>query len=251
MSLPFLTQAIQNANLNLQSEAALQIAEKLQRYSDLLVEWNQRFNLTAITDNEGIALRHFVDSLTVLTVLSAAPLSEAPLSAKPMRLIDVGTGPGFPGIPLKVARPDLTVTVMDSVAKKVKFCDEVIRQLGLKDIRAEQGRAEEVAHQPAYREQFDVVTARAVAALPTLVEYLLPFAKVGGVCIAMKGSDAEAEAAQAENAIRTLGGKLNRVVPVTLPGLPDKRALIVIDKVAPTPPVYPRQGGMPRSAPLM
>ncbi len=246
MSLPFLTQAIQNANLNLQPEAVLQIAEKLQRYSALLVEWNQRFNLTAITDDEGIALRHFVDSLTVLAALSAAPLPN-----KPARLIDVGTGPGFPGIPLKVARPDLSVTVMDSVAKKVKFCAEVIRQLGLTGIRAEQGRAEEVAHQPAYREQFDVVTARAVAALPTLVEYLLPFAKVGGVCIAMKGSDAEAEAAQAENAIRTLGGRLNRVVPVTLPGLPDKRALIVIDKIAPTPLVYPRQGGMPRSAPLM
>jgi 16S rRNA (guanine527-N7)-methyltransferase len=243
MSLPFLTQAIQNANLNLQPEAALQIADKLQRYSTLLLEWNQRFNLTAITDDEGIALRHFVDSLMVLTVLPVLP-------NKPARLIDVGTGPGFPGIPLNIARPDLSVTVMDSVAKKVKFCAEVIRQLGLKNIRAEQGRAEEVAHQPAYREQFDVVTARAVAALPTLVEYLLPFAKVGGVCIAMKGSDAEAEAAQAENAIRTLGGKLNRVVPVSLPGLPDKRALIVIDKIAPTPPVYPRQGGMPRSAPI-
>ena len=240
MSLPFLTQAIQNANLNLQPEAALQLADKLQRYSALLLEWNQRFNLTAITDDEGIALRHFVDSLTVLTVLPH----------KPVRLIDVGTGPGFPGIPLKIARPDLTVTVMDSVAKKVKFCDEVIRQLGLQGIRAEQGRAEEVAHQPAYREQFDTVTARAVAALPTLVEYLLPFAKVGGMCIAMKGSDAEAEAAQAETAIRTLGGRLNRVVSVTLPGLPDKRALIVIDKIAPTPAVYPRQGGMPRSAPL-
>ena len=240
MFLQNLTQAIQDASLNLQPEAILQIADKLQRYRALLLEWNQRFNLTAITDDEGIVLRHFVDSLMVLKELPD----------KPARLIDVGTGPGFPGIPLKIAYPDLTVTVLDSVAKKVKFCDEVIRQLGLKGIRAEQGRAEEVAHQPAYREQFDVVTARAVAALPTLVEYLLPFAKVGGLCIAMKGSDAEAEAAQAENAIRTLGGKLNRVVPVTLPGLPDKRALIVIDKIAPTPVVYPRQGGLPRSSPL-
>ena len=240
MFLQTLTLAIQNAALNLQPDAILQIADQLQRYRALLLEWNQRFNLTAITDDEGIVLRHFVDSLMVLKVLPERPL----------RLIDVGTGPGFPGIPLKIARADLTVTVMDSVAKKVKFCDEVIRQLGLKAIRAEQGRAEEVAHQPAYREQFDVVTARAVAALPTLVEYLLPFAKVGGLCIAMKGSDAEAEAMQAENAIRALGGRLNRVVPVTLPGLPDKRALIVIDKIAPTPVVYPRQGGMPRSSPL-
>ena len=240
MFLQNLTQAIQDASLNLQPEAILQTADKLQRYRALLLEWNQRFNLTAITDDEGIALRHFVDSLMVLQVL---PIN-------PTRLIDVGTGPGFPGIPLKIARADLTVTVMDSVAKKVKFCDEVIRQLGLKGIRAEQGRAEEVAHQPAYREQFDGVTARAVAALPTLVEYLLPFAKVGGMCIAMKGSDAEAEAAQAENAIRTLGGKLNRVVPVVLPGLPDKRSLIVIDKIAPTPVAYPRQGGMPRLAPI-
>ncbi|NJM42413.1 MAG: 16S rRNA (guanine(527)-N(7))-methyltransferase RsmG [Anaerolineae bacterium] len=241
MSLPKLTQAIQSANPGLQVDAILQIAEKLERYGTLLLEWNQRYNLTAITDEDGITLRHFVDSLTVLNVLPTGPA----------RLIDVGTGPGFPGIPLKIACPDLTVTLMDSVAKKVKFCDEVIRQLGLKGIRAEQGRAEEVAHQAAYREQFDAVTARAVAALPTLVEYLLPFVKVGGVCVAMKGSDAEAEAIQAENAIRTLGGKLNRLVPVVLPGLPDKRALIVIDKVAPTPPVYPRQGGMPRSSPLV
>jgi 16S rRNA (guanine527-N7)-methyltransferase len=241
MSLPKLIQAIHNAKLNLQADAILQIAEKLERYGTLLLEWNQRYNLTAITDEDGITLRHFVDSLTVLDVLPTGPA----------RLIDVGTGPGFPGIPLKIARPDLTVTAMDSVAKKVKFCDEVIRQLGLTGIRAEQGRAEEVAHQPAYREQFDVVTARAVAALPTLVEYLLPFVKVGGVCVAMKGSDAEAEAAQAETAIRTLGGKLNRVVSVALPGLPDKRALIVIDKVAPAPRVYPRQGGMPRSSPLV
>jgi 16S rRNA (guanine527-N7)-methyltransferase len=240
MSLPYLIQAIQTANLNLQPDAILQIAEKLGNYKALLLEWNQRFNLTAITDDTGINLRHFVDSLTVLAALPKTPA----------KLIDIGTGPGFPGIPLKIARPDLSVTVMDSVAKKVKFCDEVIRQLALRDICAEQGRAEEVAHQLAYREQFDVVTARAVAALPTLVEYLLPFAKVGGICIAMKGSDAEAEAAQAEHAIRTLGGKLNRVLPVTLPGLPDKRALIVIDKVAPTPRVYPRQGGMPRSSPL-
>ena len=241
MSLTKLTESIHSAKLNLQPENISRIADKLERYRQLLMEWNQRFNLTGITDDEGITLRHFVDSLTVLTVLPARPL----------KLIDVGSGAGFPGIPLNIARPDLNVTVMDSVAKKVKFCAEVIRQLGLSNIRAMQGRAEEAAHQQALREQFDCVTARAVATLPTLVEYLLPFVKVGGMCVAMKGSDAEAEAAQADAAIRMLGGKLNRVVPVSLPGLPDKRALIVIDKVAPTPRAYPRQGGMPRSAPLV
>lgn len=232
--------ATQEIGLELSAADLDRISVLLDRYQALLLTWNARFNLTAITDEQGVLIRHFIDSLTVLKVLPAGPAA----------LLDVGTGPGFPGIPLKIARPDLTVTVMDSTAKKVRFCEEVIQQLGLSGIRAVHDRAEEMAHQPAFREQFEVVTARAVAALPTLVEYLLPFVKVGGVCVAMKGSDAEHEAAQATRAITLLGGRLRQVEPVQLPGLPDKRALIVIDKIAPTPPLYPRQGGAPRSSPL-
>ena len=219
----------------------LRISTQLKQYRELLLTWNARFNLTAITEDRAVLIRHFIDSLTVLKVLPNRPLS----------LLDVGTGPGFPGIPLKMARPDLTVTVMDSTSKKVRFCAEVIQQLELTGIRALHGRAEEMAHQPQFREQFEVVVARAVAPLPTLVEYLMPFVRPGGLCIAMKGSDAENEAAQAMRAIGVLGGRLSRVEPVQLPGLPDKRAIIVIEKVSPTLPIYPRQGGAPRTSPVV
>ena len=216
-------------------------AAQLLRYRDLLIEWNARFNLTAITDDESILARHFVDSLTVLRVLNAGA---------GQTLLDVGTGAGLPGIPLKIAQPDLDVTLMDSTGKKVTFCQAVIDDLKLAGIRAVKERAEEAAHRPAYREEFDVVTARALAPLPVLVEYLLPFVRVGGLCIAMKGSDAEAEIAQAARAIQMLGGALLRTEPVTLPGLPDQRALVVIEKLSPSLRLYPRQAGKPRTSPL-
>lgn len=215
------------------------------RFANLLVEWNQRFNLTALDDDASILALHFADSLTPVRLLSEA-LQRAPRPA----LIDVGTGGGFPGIPLKIALPELQVTLMDSTAKKVQFCDEVIRTLGLCGIRAVHGRAEEAAHQPEHRERYDVVTARAVAPLPTLAEYLLPFARTGGVCIAMKGSDAEAEVSHAAGAIGKLGGEVSRVEAVSLPGRDDRRALIVISKRHATPKLYPRQGGAPRKSPL-
>ena len=240
MTIKEFTDATQEVGIAFAPADLERIVGQLERYRELLLTWNARFNLTAITDEQGVLIRHFVDSLTVLKVLPNRPLS----------LLDVGSGPGFPGIPLKLARPDLTVTVMDSTAKKVRFCAEVIQQLGLTGIRALHGRAEEMAHQSFFREQFDVVTARAVAPLPTLVEYLMPFVRPGGLCIAMKGSDAENEAAQAMRAIGVLGGRLSRLEPVQLPGLPDKRALIVIEKVSLTLPLYPRQGGGPRTAPL-
>jgi 16S rRNA (guanine527-N7)-methyltransferase len=216
-------------------------AAQLLRYRDLLIEWNARFNLTAITDDESILARHFVDSLTVLRVLKAGA---------GQTLLDVGTGAGLPGIPLKIAQPDLDVTLMDSTGKKVTFCQAVIDDLKLAGIRAVKERAEEAAHRPAYREEFDVVVARALAPLPVLVEYLLPFVRVGGLCIAMKGSDADAEIAQAARAIQKLGGALLRAEPVTLPGLPDQRALVVIEKLSPSPHPYPRQAGKPRTSPL-
>lgn len=218
-------------------------AGQLLRYRDLLVEWNARFNLTAITDDAAILTRHFADSLTVLRVVGRA-------NSPPYSVLDVGSGAGLPGIPLKIARPDLDVTLMDSTGKKVGFCQAVIDDLGLPGIRAVKERAEEAAHKPAYREQFDAVIARALAPMPTLVEYVLPFARVGGCCVAMKGGDVAEEVAQAGRAIRVLGGELERIETVTLPGLPNTHALVVIRKTRPSPPIYPRQGGKPRRAPL-
>lgn len=215
-------------------------AEQLVRYRDLLLEWNARFNLTAITDDESIVARHFADSLSVLPVLSAGALT----------LLDVGTGAGLPGIPLKIARPDLRVTLMDGTGKKVAFCQAVIDNLRLTGIRALHGRAEEAAHQREHRERYDAVVARALAPMRTLLEYLLPFTSVGGCCIAMKGSDAQIETEQAAHAIGVLGGELARVQAVTLPNLPDQRALVVIRKSRNTPRLYPRQAGKPRTAPL-
>jgi 16S rRNA (guanine527-N7)-methyltransferase len=216
----------------------------LLRYRDLLVEWNARFNLTAITDDQSILVRHLIDSLTVLRALPGTGPSTG------VSLLDLGTGAGLPGIPLKIACPELDVTLMDSTGKKVLFCEAAIDALQLDRIRAVKGRAEEAAHLPLHRERYDVVVARALAPMPTLVEYLLPFTRVGGRCIAMKGSDAAQEARQAGKAIRTLGGALVRIEPVALPGMPDQRALIIINKVTPTPRIYPRQGGKPRSSPI-
>lgn len=218
--------------------------QKFASYFTILSEWNNRFNLTAITDEADVRIRHFIDSLTVLRVLPPQDPKRF------LRVIDIGTGAGFPGIPLKIARDDVDVTLVDGTAKKLRFCDEVVAQLKLHNIRTLQGRAEELGHAMDHRERYDVVVARAVAPLPTLVEYLLPLVKLGGIAVAMKGSEAEAEAEQATHAIGKLGGRLNRVEQVALPGLPDKRALIVIDKVAPTAALYPRPGGAPRNAPL-
>ncbi len=215
-------------------------ASQLSRYSGLLQEWNERFNLTGIIDDEGILRRHFCDSLTALAAIPAHATS----------LIDVGTGAGFPGIVLKIARPDLNVTLMDSTGKKITFCQTVIDTLQLMGIRALKERADEAALHPAHREQYDVVTARAVAAMNTLSEYLLPFARLGGMVLALKGADADNELNTARGAIRVLGGQLNRVQRVSLPGLPDARALIVLDKLTLTPMKYPRQTGLPRSQPL-
>ncbi len=238
-----MNEIIENAK-NIAVELDETQAQKFARYFTILSEWNSRFNLTAITNETDVRTRHFIDSLTVLRTLPE------PDPKRFLRLIDIGTGAGFPGIPIKIVRDDVDVTLVDGTAKKLRFCDEVIAQLKLHNIRTLQGRAEELGHAAAHREGYDIVVARAVAPLPTLVEYLLPLVKLGGLCVAMKGSEAEAEAEQAARAITKLGGRLNRVEQVALPGLPDKRALIVIDKIALTQAIYPRPGGAPRNAPL-
>jgi len=221
-------------------------ASSLLRFRDLLIAANASFNLTAITDDASILALHFMDSLTPLPFIRALQ----PTPGAQLSLIDVGSGAGFPGIPLKIAMPELDVTMMDGTAKKVRFCQQVITALDLRDIRAIHARAEEAGQQRDHRERYDVAIARAVAPMPTLAEYLLPLARVGGLCIAMKGREAQREAAEAAAAIATLGGAPAQVQPVSLPSRDDQRALILVRKVAPTPRAYPRPAGAPRRAAL-
>lgn len=217
--------------------------ERFEKYYRLLVEWNERFNLTAVTDYTAVQLKHFLDSL------SAAPVIAAALRG-PARLIDVGAGAGMPGLPLAVAIPELRVTLLEATGKKVRFLDEVVRELELENAKAVHGRAEEFAHQPTQRARYDFAVARALAPLRTLVEYVLPFVRVGGVAIAYKAVEAESELAEARAAIKTLGGQVREVRRVQLGPLDDVRHLIVMDKRAPTPKPYPRAAGLPRSKPL-
>jgi 16S rRNA (guanine527-N7)-methyltransferase len=216
-------------------------------YERELVGWNERLNLTAISDPEGIRIKHFLDSLTCLSVILGAYQDR---SVRPGRLIDIGTGAGFPGIPLKIALPNLNVTLVEATGKKVDFCRHMIDSLELKDIQAVQVRAEDLGQDPDHREQYDWAVARAVAGLPVLVEYLVPLVKVGGVALAQKGASGPAEATESEQALQLTGGRIRHLHHVTLPGVVEERYIIVIDKVAGTPNKYPRRVGMPAKKPL-
>jgi 16S rRNA (guanine527-N7)-methyltransferase len=211
-------------------------------YHKELETWNTRFNLTAITDSKGVQIRHFLDSLSCLQVIGEVSRGQS--------LIDMGTGAGFPGLPLKIVRPALRLTLLEATGKKTDFLRHIVDLLELQDVTVIHGRAELIGHDPLHREAYDWVTARAVAALPTLVEYLLPLCRLGGCCLAQKGEDAAAEVSSAEPAVRLLGGHLNRLVAVELPGLAETRHLVVIDKVARTPEKYPRRPGKPAKHPL-
>ena len=228
----------------------LRLTEKqvaaFQRYYEELVAWNQRFNLTAITEYEQVQIRHFLDSLSILL---AEPL-RLTLGRPESRAIDVGTGAGFPGIPLKLVSPRLQLTLLEATGKKVGFLQHMIELLGLQQVTALHGRAEELGHEPAHRESYDLALARAVAEMATVAEYTLPFCRVGGWVIAQKGEAGGAEAWAANRAIQLLGGELSRVLPVELPGLPEDRSLVILQKVAPTPPTYPRRAGTPAKRPL-
>lgn len=210
------------------------------QYAGLLHTWNQKFNLTAVRHPDEIWSRHFLDSLTCLRVMRGTPLH---------KVIDVGTGAGFPGLPLKIVHPEIHLTLVESVGKKAAFCAEVVRLLGLENVEIQTARAEELGQSPAHREQYDWAVARAVAPLPVLAEYLLPFVKAGGKMLAQKGKETEQEVKQAENAFTTLGGELDRVVPVTLPGA-ESHTLIVVTKTHETPRRYPRRVGIPAKRPL-
>jgi len=213
----------------------------LNLYERELLDWNLRFNLTAIDEPDKIRIKHFLDSLTCLLVLREKPAG---------RVIDVGTGAGFPGIPLKIVCPDIRLTLVESVGKKADFCRHVVRALELDGVEVLQNRAEEVGQMAAHREQYDWALARAVALLPVLAEYLLPLVRVGGAMLAMKGASVPAEANSAEPAMRILGGQLRRLVPVALPGVADERYLVVVDKISATPRAYPRRVGVPTRKPL-
>lgn len=210
-------------------------------YKQLLKEWNEKINITTITDDYEIDIKHFVDSLTPLTT---------DLFAENITVIDVGTGGGFPGIPLKIVRKDLDIVLVDSTNKKINFLNDVIDKLGLEKIQAIHGRAEEMGRNSLYREKFHVAISRAVAQLNTLCEYCLPFVKVGGYFIAMKGPDIDEELNQASNSIKVLGGKLIDKKMVNLPLSDITHSLIIIEKVKETPTKYPRGGGKPRKKPL-
>lgn len=209
---------------------------------DELLEWNSHFNLTAIRDKEGIETKHFLDSLTCLMALDAA--------STPRSLIDIGTGAGFPGIPLKLILPQMRLTLVESIQKKAGFCTHIVEKLGLRQVQVLAERAEEVGQNPEHRESYDLATARAVAAMPTLVEYLLPLVRIGGLVIMQKGESAQLEALQSEKVIQRLGGKIKVILPVVLPGVVDERYLVVLEKVARTSADFPRRTGLPAKQPL-
>ena len=212
------------------------------KYMNILIEWNKNINLTAITDPKEVILKHFIDSIYVLKNIEISSNSS---------VIDIGTGAGFPGIPLKIVRKDLNVTLLDSLNKRIMFLDNVINNLGLKDISAIHGRAEEMGKNKKYREMFDYAISRAVANLTVLSEYMIPFVKLGGKSICMKGGNIKEELENSQKALGILGGNLIHVEEFNLLDTDIKRSLIIIEKCKITPIKYPRKPGTPVKEPLI
>lgn len=210
-----------------------------------LIGWNTKFNLTAITDYHEVQIKHFLDSLTVASALSKNEIEQTDLT-----IIDVGSGAGFPGIPLKIIFPEPKLVLLESVAKKTTFLRHIIHKLELKNVEVLNCRAEEAAHLPSYREQFALVVSRAVAPLPTLVELTLPFCRIGGKFIAQKKGEISQELEKARRAIAVLGGKLGQIKRMDLDEFEDVRYLVIIDKISSTPSGYPRRPGMPKRRPI-
>lgn len=217
---------------------------RFSRFRDLLLDWNTRINLTAITDPSEVLTRHFLDALTCLL---AVPEAER---HRRFELLDVGSGAGLPGLALAVALPHWRFTSLEATGKKVRFQEAVIAELGLPSARAVAGRAEGLAHKPEYRGAYDIVTARALASLPTLLEYCAPFARPGGLILAPKKGDLATEIAAGARAASLLGARLLPPIPVNLPALADGRVLLVARQDRPCPPLYPRAAGAPQKRPL-
>ena len=213
--------------------------DKFYKYMKLLLEWNEKINLTAITDENEIILKHFIDSLTSLKYIKEDD-----------KIIDVGTGAGFPGIPIAIMMPNTKITLLDSLNKRINFLNEVIKELNLKNVETIHSRSEDCGKDILYREKYDISIARAVANLSTLSEYLLPFVKIDGKMICMKGSEVEEELNNSKYAIKELGGEISLQDEFCLPDTDIKRNIIVIKKIKYTPKLYPRKAGLPSKEPL-
>lgn len=213
--------------------------DKLYRYKNLVIEWNEKINLTAITDDLEFAVKHFIDSLTINKYIEPNKT-----------IIDIGTGAGFPGIPLKILNENNKIVLFDSLNKRLKVLEDIIEKIDLTDVETLHGRAEETFKNKGYREKYDIAVSRAVASLNVLVELMLPAVKLGGICICMKGNNAEEEIKEAKKAIKELGGDIIKVENLILPELNLERNIIVIKKVKQTPSRYPRKPGTPQKEPI-
>lgn len=221
---------------------------QLEAFEQLAIEltsWNQHRNLTRIIDPPGIRIKHFLDSLSCVLALRATSALLPNL-----KIVDVGSGAGFPGLPLKIVFPALRMTLVEATRKKCEFLEHVVQLLQLKGVTVLHARAEEIGRAAAHRERYDWAIARAVAPLPALLEYLLPLVRIGGFCLAQKGSTAAAEAQQATAALAVLGGSLMQLLPVELPGVAEPRFLVLVAKQAAAPAKYPRRAGLPAKRPL-
>jgi 16S rRNA (guanine527-N7)-methyltransferase len=219
--------------------------KQFELYYQELIEWNRKINLTAITDYSSVQVKHFLDSLTITLALP-----EERMERPDFNIVDVGTGAGFPGVPLKILFPQPRLVLIEPTTKKTAFLHHIIRKLELEDVEVLNKRAEEAAHLPLYRDQFALVLSRAVAPLPTLVELTLPFCRIGGRLIAQKKGEIEQEINRAGKAIAVLGGKLDQIERIELDEFDDARYLVIIDKICPTPGKYPRRPGVPKRRPI-
>lgn len=235
-------QFIQNTQQLLNFRLTDAQVEAFKIFEEQLLIWNEKFNLTAIRDVEQIRNKHFLDSLTCMLAWK---------DNWPRSLIDVGTGAGFPGIPLKIIQPKMKLTLVESVGKKTRFCQHIVDVLNLDDVTVLQDRAEVLGNDLNHREKYDWAVARAVANLPTLTEYLMPLVKLGGGVIALKGESGPAEAQKANHAIHVLGGSLKQLLKLTIPGVVEERYLVVINKTHQTPKMFPRRTGIPAKNPLL